>query len=99
MTKGPGRIAGEVAVAGPLPRPPGFRTAEAFRATVETVSQASGPGHGGVRRLAELLAPVLLIALLLGAWELACRVWQVPSYFLAPPSAIGAPWSPMRQGS
>jgi NitT/TauT family transport system permease protein len=41
-------------------------------------------------RLAGLLAPVVLIALLLGAWEAACRIWQVPTYFLAPPSAIGA---------
>jgi NitT/TauT family transport system ATP-binding protein len=38
MTKGPGRTAGEVAVAGPLPRPLGFRTTEAFRAQVEAVS-------------------------------------------------------------
>ena len=44
MTKGPGRIAGEVAVEGPLPRPPGFRTTEAFRATVESVSQALAHG-------------------------------------------------------
>jgi len=43
-----------------------------------------------VRRLAELLAPIVLIAALLGAWELACRALHVPSYFLAPPSAIGA---------
>jgi NitT/TauT family transport system permease protein len=43
-----------------------------------------------MRRFVEVLAPVLLIALLLGAWELACRAWAVPSYFLAPPSAIGA---------
>lgn len=43
-----------------------------------------------MRRLTHLLAPVLLVALLLGAWEAACRIWQVPSYFLAPPSAIGA---------
>jgi NitT/TauT family transport system permease protein len=43
-----------------------------------------------MRRFAELAAPVLLIALLLGAWEVACRAWAVPSYFLAPPSAIGA---------
>jgi len=43
-----------------------------------------------MRRLAELAAPMLLIALLLGAWEWACRAWAVPSYFLAPPSAIGA---------
>ena len=39
MTPGPGRASGEIAVAGPLPRPPGFRTTETFRATVERVSQ------------------------------------------------------------
>ena len=44
MTKGPGRTAGEIAVEGPLPRPPGFRTTEAFRATVEMVSQALAQG-------------------------------------------------------
>lgn len=38
MTKGPGRTAGEVAVAGPLPRPAGFRTSEGFRGRVEAVS-------------------------------------------------------------
>src|SRR6185437_6213098 len=38
MTKGPGRTAGELAVEGPLPRPPGFRTAAAFRERVEAVS-------------------------------------------------------------
>jgi NitT/TauT family transport system ATP-binding protein len=44
MTKGPGRTAGEVAVAGPLPRPPGFRTTETFRAQVEAVSGLLGQG-------------------------------------------------------
>ena len=39
-------------------------------------------------RLVRLFAPLLLIALLLAAWEAACRIWQVPVYFLAPPSAI-----------
>ena len=39
-------------------------------------------------RLAHVLAPVALIAVLLGVWEIACRAWQVPVYFLAPPSAI-----------
>ncbi|HZZ70410.1 MAG TPA: ABC transporter ATP-binding protein [Phenylobacterium sp.] len=39
MTTGPGRIAGEVAVEGPLPRPDGFRTTERFRAQVEAVSR------------------------------------------------------------
>ncbi|WP_299003707.1 ABC transporter ATP-binding protein [uncultured Caulobacter sp.] len=38
MTPGPGRVAGEVAINGPLVRPPGFRTTEAFRAAAETVS-------------------------------------------------------------
>jgi NitT/TauT family transport system ATP-binding protein len=44
MTKGPGRIAGEVAVEGPLPRPPGFRTTETFRAQVEAVSALLAKG-------------------------------------------------------
>jgi NitT/TauT family transport system ATP-binding protein len=38
MTPGPGRIASETAVEGPLPRRPGFRTSAAFRDTVEKVS-------------------------------------------------------------
>jgi NitT/TauT family transport system permease protein len=37
----------------------------------------------------KLLAPLLLIILLLGAWELACRVLGVPVYLLPTPSAIG----------
>lgn len=41
-------------------------------------------------RLANLLAPLVLIGLLLAAWEIACRALQVPVYFLAPPSAIAA---------
>jgi NitT/TauT family transport system ATP-binding protein len=44
MTRGPGRIAGEVAVEGPLPRPPGFRTTETFRAQVEGVSALLAQG-------------------------------------------------------
>jgi NitT/TauT family transport system ATP-binding protein len=44
MTRGPGRAAGEVAVEGPLPRPAGFRTTEAFRATVERVSGVLAQG-------------------------------------------------------
>ena len=39
MSAGPGRIAGEVAVDGPVVRPPGFRTTAAFRETVEAVSR------------------------------------------------------------
>jgi NitT/TauT family transport system ATP-binding protein len=46
MTRGPGRIAGEVAVAGPLPRPAGFRTTEIFRAEVEAVSAFLAMGAG-----------------------------------------------------
>lgn len=38
MTAGPGRLAGELAVSGSLPRPDGFRTTAAFRRIVETVS-------------------------------------------------------------
>jgi NitT/TauT family transport system ATP-binding protein len=38
MSSGPGRIAGEVAVEGPSPRPAGFRTTETFRHTAERLS-------------------------------------------------------------
>jgi NitT/TauT family transport system ATP-binding protein len=44
MTRGPGRSAGEIEVAGPLPRPPGFRTSTAFRETVERVSAMLADG-------------------------------------------------------
>ena len=39
-------------------------------------------------RIAQALAPFLLIALLLAAWETACRALAVPVYFLPPPSAV-----------
>ncbi len=38
--------------------------------------------------MTRVLAPLLLIALLLAAWEAACRLLQVPVYFLPPPSAV-----------
>jgi NitT/TauT family transport system ATP-binding protein len=44
MTRGPGRTVGEVAVAGPLPRPAGFRTTAVFRAEVEAVSSLLARG-------------------------------------------------------
>jgi NitT/TauT family transport system ATP-binding protein len=39
MTSGPGRLAGEIRVEGELPRPPGFRSTAAFRASAESVSR------------------------------------------------------------
>jgi NitT/TauT family transport system permease protein len=39
-------------------------------------------------RLVQAVAPALLIAMLLAAWEIACRALHVPVYFLAPPSAV-----------
>ena len=44
LSKGPGRIAGDFAVAGPMPRPAHFRTEAAFRATAEQVSTALAQG-------------------------------------------------------
>jgi len=40
-------------------------------------------------RLAEKAAPVVFAAMLLAAWEIACRVLHVPAYFLPTPSAVG----------
>ncbi len=41
-------------------------------------------------RLATLLAPFVLAAMILTAWETACRLLQIPIYFLPPPSAVFA---------
>ena len=44
MSRGPGRIAADFAVAGPMPRPAHFRTEAAFRTTAERVSTALADG-------------------------------------------------------
>ena len=43
-----------------------------------------------MRRVLSIAPPILLVALLLVAWELACRVTHTPQYLLPPPSAIAA---------
>ncbi len=42
-----------------------------------------------MRRLPPAAPPLLLVAVLLGIWELTCRVWGIPAYLLPAPSAIG----------
>jgi NitT/TauT family transport system ATP-binding protein len=44
MTRGPGRIQAEARIEGPLPRPPGFRTSDGFRRSVERVSAELAAG-------------------------------------------------------
>ena len=44
VTRGPGRVAGEVKVSGPLPRPTGFRTTQGFREAAEAVSALLAQG-------------------------------------------------------
>ena len=41
-----------------------------------------------MKRLSSLLAPLALVAFLLGVWEAACRLNHTPQYLLPPPSAI-----------
>lgn len=43
-----------------------------------------------MKRVVETLAPVILLALLIGAWEAACRLLDIKPYFLPAPSAIWA---------
>lgn len=43
-----------------------------------------------MRRLADLFAPVLLLAPLLGLWEWLCHALKVQPFLLPPPSAIAA---------
>jgi NitT/TauT family transport system permease protein len=40
--------------------------------------------------MTRILPPLLLSLLLLAVWEAACRVLDVPPYFLPPPSAVAA---------
>ena len=42
-----------------------------------------------MKTLTAIAAPVVFIGLILAVWETACRVLEVPSYFLPAPSAIG----------
>jgi NitT/TauT family transport system permease protein len=44
-------------------------------------------------RALSLIAPVVLVALLLGAWEYACRRLQIPAYLLPSPSAVARAFS------
>lgn len=41
-----------------------------------------------MRRLTELAPPIGLAVLLLAGWEAACRLLDLPVYFLPPPSAV-----------
>jgi NitT/TauT family transport system permease protein len=43
-----------------------------------------------VNRALSILAPLALIAVLLGIWEAACHLLALPSYLLPPPSQIAA---------
>ena len=43
-----------------------------------------------MKRLVSLAAPLVLIALLLAAWEAACRLLSIPVFLLPPPSAVAA---------
>ncbi|MBI1181813.1 MAG: ABC transporter permease subunit [Alphaproteobacteria bacterium] len=41
-------------------------------------------------RTSDILAPLALVALLLGAWEAACHLLNLPPYFLPSPSQVAA---------
>ena len=47
LTRGPGRVAGEISVSGTLPRAPGFRTSAGFREAAEAVSNLLAIGSEG----------------------------------------------------
>ena len=49
LTRGPGRLAGVARIDAPLPRSPGFRTSEVFRAAVEQVSGLLAQGMEAAR--------------------------------------------------
>lgn len=42
-----------------------------------------------MKALGAILPPLLLVGVLLGGWEVACRLFGVPTYLLPTPSSIG----------
>ena len=42
-----------------------------------------------MKRAIDVIAPLLLVAILLGGWEVACRAFEIPAYFLPAPLAVG----------
>jgi NitT/TauT family transport system permease protein len=44
-----------------------------------------------MNRAAAIIAPLVLIAALLGGWEAAVRLTHTPAYVLPAPSAVGTP--------
>ena len=42
-----------------------------------------------MNRILAVIAPLVLVAVLLGAWEAACRMLHVPPYILPAPSQVG----------
>ena len=91
LTPAPGRLAAEIASPGPSPRPPAWRDDPGFRQAAGAVGRGPLPRRSrGVSRLPGVLAPLVLLALLLVAWEAACRGLALPVYVLPPPSAVAA---------
>ena len=43
-----------------------------------------------IKRPLDIIAPVVLILVLVGGWEAACRILKVPAYFVPPPTAVAA---------
>lgn len=48
----------------------------------------SDRNNGGMKRILDIVMPLLVAALVLGGWEWAVAHWQVPVYVLPAPSAI-----------
>lgn len=64
-------------------------SAEAQQRAETRSTSSSGPGSGLRSRLGALVPPLLLIGLLLLAWELAVTWLALPDWLLPPPSQIG----------
>jgi len=58
-------------------------------AAAETTAPAAASRSAGAVLARRLLLPVLVIALLIGAWDVAIRVLGIPNYVIPSPAAVG----------
>jgi NitT/TauT family transport system ATP-binding protein len=102
MSAGPGRIAGEVASRGrscarPASAPRRLPPRRPRRCPRLLAQAGDPPPMGEARRvqtrLSAFLSPLILIGLLLIAWEIACRAWRSRLSAARASRRSGGPWS------
>ena len=91
MTPRPGRVFTEIAIDAPYPRDERFRTSADYAGYCRQVAEALGQGDGRRAmsdRALRIGLPVLMLALVLLAWDLVVRTFAIPPFVLPGPGLV-----------